>query len=135
MERFYHIRVFEKGNPFLPPRTNGGATVHLTPGDDPMHVLMRVAYCNPSDVYCKREGREHCIGRPERVKLTEGRGGLVTRTTPPVEAKEPVVVHLRQLPGAFAKIHREVHRRSKMPWSPGLAPNYESRIREWLPKD
>lgn len=138
MERFYHIRVHEDGLDFAPVLNNGGATVHLEsiPGD-PLHLNMRVAYCNPKDVFCKKEGRERCKGRQPREKeIDRGpRGGVELMIDPAVEPAVQRRISLRQLPSELGAVYRTVHKRSHIKVRREVAPDYDSRLREWLPRE
>lgn len=108
VERFQHFRV--RAFATSSPATHGGATVLLTGNtEDPSHITMRVAYCCPTDVFCKDLGRQYA------------------------KDAQPVVITLRSLPAALGRVFREVHKRSKVVTT--MRVNYDSRIRDFLPKE
>lgn len=149
MERFYHIRAHQGGSFYYPVLSHGGATVHLSEAGrhDEMHVLARVAHCNISDVYSKKLGREHCVGRRENLLTVPARDAVGTiirdgggfpvfenQVVPALPAADPVELHLREIPGFFAKLYHNVQKRAGFKRGAYEAPNFESRIREWLPR-
>jgi hypothetical protein len=135
MERFYHIRARKEGRG--PVLNNGGATVHLESiADDPLHLRMRVAYCNPVDVFCKEEGRQRCTGRDQVSKEVANPGGPQTVVVKEACApKAQRTIAIRNLPSELGRVYKAVHRRMKQPIYLGDGPNYEGRLREWLPRD
>jgi hypothetical protein len=136
MERLYHLRVI--GTHRQPYATNGGATVHLqsVPGD-PLHLDMRVAYCNPKDVFSRKEGRDHCTGRAAVPKIhhfvENGGPASVDVSKPALDARPTTRISLRKMPGELGKVWREIHRRSHVEVSDYESPNFDARLREWLP--
>lgn len=140
MERFYHIRAQKAGLGQV--LNNGGATVQLSSVEgDPLHLRMRVAYCNPEDVFSKKLGREYCTGRPQReVEVTRrnpqtGEVFLGLQVWPAIPEKEWKTIPIRSLPAELGKVYRQVHRKVKQQLIPGEYRSFESRLREWLPKD
>jgi hypothetical protein len=144
MERFYHIRARQDGKVL----NNGGATVHLRSIEgDPLHLEMRVSYCNPGhpnlvtgaleggDVFCKKSGRDRCVGAPARVIDRTGVDGQgVEVTLPAIPAKAASIISLRDLPSELGKVHNNVHRSAHIKVQAWDRPDYDHRIREWLPK-
>lgn len=137
MERFYHIRAQQHGYGAV--LNNGGATVHLESiAGDPLHLRMRVAYCNPKDVFNKKIGRTLCIGAPggEGLRRNPETGEAIAVLIPAVEPKEAKVVALRSLPSELGQVYRNVHHRMRIKRNNAFpTPNYEHRLREWLPKE
>jgi hypothetical protein len=140
MERFYHIRAQKAGLGRV--LNNGGATVQLQSVDgDPLHLRIRVAYCNPSDVFDKKMGRTICTGKPgaeETITRRHPETGIVVEVmnvSLPIPAKEWRTIAVRNLPAELGRVYRQVHRRVKEDLIPGEHRNYESRLREWLPKE
>jgi hypothetical protein len=141
MERFYHIRAQKSGIGQV--LNNGGATVQLQSIDgDPLHIRMRVSHCNPSDVFSKKLGREFCTGRPtgEGKEVTRrhpetGEALVVLEVQPGIRPKEWKTIAIRNLPAKLGEVYRQVHRRVKEPLFSGEHRNFESRLREWLPKE
>lgn len=141
MERFYHIRAQKSGIGRI--LNNGGATVQLQHIDgDPLHLRMRVSYCNPSDVFSKKLGREFCTGRPvgepretTRRNPETGEAIHVMEIHPGIRPKEWKTIPVRNLPAKLGEVYRQVHRRVKEPLISGEHRNFESRLREWLPKE
>jgi hypothetical protein len=93
VQKILHIRIRPDG-PYSDPLMNGGATVILDGNTENMEVQLRVAFCNPIDVFCKKSGR-------------------VTAETASID-----VVQLRTLPGILGKLQKEVYRRSHVPLTP-----------------
>jgi hypothetical protein len=135
MERIYHIRARSHGTGDV--LNNGGATVHLQSMDgDPLHLRLRVAYCNPTDVFCKKAGRGTVLGMPAKTMTAyhAETGETYDRIIPAVRAKDQTVIALRDLPGELGRIWRTVHRKMKQPLHEGMHANFEHRLREWLPR-
>lgn len=107
ISRIIHLRVRE----FLhdSPKMNGGATVLLDGDDNSAYVSVRVSFCNPADVFCKKLGRESA------------------------EKSKEDVIPLRSLPGVLGKLFSEVHKRAHV--TPCYRVNYDHKIRDFLPKD
>lgn len=114
VQRILHLRVRQ---PFhQEPLMTGGATVILDGDTNTTQVQVRVAFCNSKDVFCKKTGR-----------LT-------------AEASNIDVIPLRSLPGELGKLHKEVYRRNhvKLDHSRAVSyahPNFDHKIREFLPKE
>lgn len=105
VSRILHFRV--RATSFSAPEMKGGATVLLT--GDVNGVKVQVAYCNPSDVFNKKLGREYAA---------QSAGSLVT---------------LRELPGVLGTIYKQVFKRAKVPLTHRV--NFDSKIRDFLPKE
>lgn len=140
MERFYHIRAQKSGTGQV--LNNGGATVHLESIEgDPLHVRMRVTYCNPDDVFNKKLGREFCVGRPARDREIHRRNPATGEVyvelihDPVVWPKDQSIISLRSIPTELGKVWRTVHRRMKEPLDQGISRPFDHRLREWLPKE
>lgn len=107
IQKIMHFRV--KPYQGCEPLDRGGATVIIDGNTEATQVQLRVAYCNPQDVFCKRIGR-----------LT-------------AEEANVDVITLRSLPGVLSHVFKEVHKRSHV--NVNYRPNYDGKIREFLPKD
>jgi hypothetical protein len=106
VQRIQHLRV--RGYDTI--SANGGCTVILDGDTETTYVKMRVAFCNPKDVFNKRIGRQQAEEAPLEV------------------------ITLRSLPGVLGGLWREIHRRAHQP-APVYGPNFEGKIRDFLPKD
>jgi hypothetical protein len=104
-KRILHLRV--RRSVFDVPAMKGGATVLLT-GDLTSGITVQVAYCNPSDVFCKKLGREYATMAPAEI------------------------IPLRALPGVLGKIQAQVMKRSHQ--HEYVRVNFDSKIRDFLPK-
>lgn len=112
-QRYYHIRVHEDAHREFPVRDKGGATVRIIQAEnDPGRVGISVAWCSPKDVFNKRIGRETSM------------------------AMDCKIIPIRQLPSELAHVWKTVHKRAKETAYPhAVRPNFDARMREWLPKE
>lgn len=140
MERFYHIRAQRSGIGQV--LNNGGATVHLESiAGDPLHIRMRVAYCNPVDVFCKKLGRQYCTGRAafetERTRRNKDTGEIYNEivAVPALQPKDTKVIPIRRLPTELGAVWKNVHRRMKEDLIHGEYRNFDGSLREWLPRE
>jgi hypothetical protein len=102
-----HIRVREYLSD--PPDMKGGCTVLLDGSTENTSIQIRIAFCHPHDVFCKAKGRIQA------------------------ETADVDVVPLRMLPGVLGVLWKEVHKRSHVQ-PKGRQPEYDCRIRDFLPK-
>jgi hypothetical protein len=107
IERILHLRVRQHRNDT--PNMKGGATVLLIGDTDTPYVTIKLAFCNPVDVFCKKLGREY-------AEKTDGE-----------------TIPLRSLPGVLGGIHDEVMHRAHV--KSLFRVNYDTKIRDFLPKD
>jgi hypothetical protein len=106
VQKIMHLRV--RTNAFSEPEMKGGATVIIDGSTDTTQVQVRVAMCNPQDVFCKKAGR--------------------------LQAEKAIidVIALRSLPGVLGQLHKEIHRRAHV--KTFHRPSYDHKVREFLPK-
>lgn len=107
IQKIMHLRVRKKS--FAEPEMKGGATIILDGSTENTQVQVRVAYCNPSDVFCKKAGRLQA------------------------EQADVDVIPLRALPGVLGKLFKEVNRRAHNVTT--HRPSYDHKVREFLPKE